>query len=296
MKTSRIIACGLALMVLFCFGCARKPDTSLGETKLAIPIYRITAPAKGKIIGLIIDKGEHIGRGQPLFAIASGDVDAKAKHAAEELAKAEAELKRLEIGSSTQVDPNELAKAREALSNTEAKVEKMNRLFAAGAVSKKQVNLATSELELARANYQALSDQSGRKLASPEAIKKQKEIVQALKQASLKTMAEQSRYEAIAPNAGVVIEKSANSGDEVEKDQTVLELLAQDECELMIELSSNAARKLENKQTTLIFKDKSSDLVFSGKLEKLEGNNMIVSVKLPTAIKQGSSVKIFVQE
>jgi len=296
MQIKTLIVWGLALIGLLSFGCVRKTDTSLGEIKLTIPTYTVSAPAKGKILGLIIEKNEHIGKGQPLFAIASDDVDNKVKNAAEELAKAEAELKRLEIGSSAQVNQSDLTSAKENLSKAEAKVEKMSRLLAEGAVSKKQASMAEAELAVAKANYQAMSGQTERQKASPEAIAKQKETIEALKQVNSKVLAEQAAYEAISPNAGIVIEKFANSGDVVEKNQTVLKLLAQDECEITIELSNNAVKKLDSKQTALVFKEKGSGLAFSGKIVKLEGNTLRVLVKLPTSIKQGASLQLYVQE
>ncbi|MDO4178986.1 MAG: HlyD family efflux transporter periplasmic adaptor subunit [Phascolarctobacterium sp.] len=296
MQLKKFLVCSLALISLFAFGCAKKNDTSLGEAKLNIPIYTINAPAKGKILGLILEKGEHIGKDQPLFAIANDDVDAKAKSTAEDLAKAEAELKRLEIGSTAMLSDSEIAAAKQAVDNAQAKANKMNSLLAQGAVSKRQAQTAEAELATARASYLAVSGQSAKLKASPEAIAKQKETVEALRSVNKKALEEQNAYESLAPNSCIVTEKLAKSGDEVEKDQPVLKLLAQDECELTFKISAKAKEKLTNKQITLVFKEKGSDLVFTGKLVKLDGDMLTALVKLPTGIKQGTNVEVFLQE
>ena len=296
MKFKKIVVCGLALMSMLAIGCAKKSDTNLGETKLTIPTYTIKAPAKGKILGLILEKGEHIGKDQPLFAIASDDVDAAVKLSAEELAKAEAELKRLEIGSSVQVSAGELASAQERVAKAEANASKMNRLLAAGAVSRKQAQQAEAELASARAGLNALSGQSEKQKASPEAIAKQKEIVEASKANNTKALEKQAAFEALAPNSCVVTEKLAKNGDEVEKDQPVLKLLAQDECEIQIKISSKAVEKLGDKNANLVFKEKGGELSFTGKVVRLEDDKLTALIKLPAGVKRDISVEINIQE
>lgn len=296
MQLKKLIVFGLTLACMVSFGCSKKTDSALGETKLTIPTYTIIAPAKGKILGLILEKGEHIGKGQPLFAIASDVVDAKVKNTAESLAKAEAELKRLEIGSTMQASQVELITAKEALSAAEAKAEKMNRLLAAGAVSKKQAQLADAELAVAQANYQAMAGQGERQKASPEEIAKQKEIVESLKAEKLKALQEQSAYEVLAPNSCIVTEKLAKNGDEIEKNQAVLKLLSQDECEIKVKLSDKAAEKLANKQANLLFKEKGTELTFTGKVIKLENSVLTALVKLPASVKKDINVQIYIQE
>lgn len=296
MQLKKLVVLGLTMACMFSFGCSKKSDTALGETKLTIPTYTINAPAKGKILGLILENGEHIGKDQPLFAIASDAVDAKVKNNAESLAKAEAELKRLEIGSTVQISQGELITAKEALTAAEAKAQKMNSLLAAGAVSKRQAQLADAELAAAQANYQAMAGQSERQKASPEEIAKQKEIVENLKGEKVKVLQEQSAYEALAPNSCIVTEKLAKNGDEVEKNQPVLKLLAQDECEVQIKLSEKAAEKLANKQVNLLFKEKATDLTFTGKVIKLENSVLTTLVKLPASVRKDINVQIYIQE
>lgn len=296
MKIKRIIMCGLVLTTFFSFGCAKKNDTSLGETKLIIPTYTINAPAKGKILGLILEKGEHIGKGQPLFAIASDEIDAKVKNTSEELVKAEAELKRLEIGSTLQVSTSELAIAKERVAKAEANAAKMNSLLVAGAVSRKQAQQAEAELASARAGLNALSGQSGKQKASPETIAKQKEVVKSIKENNEAALKKQSSYEALAPNSCVVTEKLVKNGDEVDKDQAVLKLLAQDECEVKIKLASKAIEKIKDKQANLVFKEKNGDITFTGKVTKIEDDIITALIKLPVNFKQDVDVQINIQE
>lgn len=61
-----------------------------GSGSVDIPAYKITAPAAGKILGLILESGERIGKGQPLFAIEQLELDAAVEDAATEAARADA--------------------------------------------------------------------------------------------------------------------------------------------------------------------------------------------------------------
>ena len=291
MKLTKLIICCLALLSLLSLGCA-KDNSNLGEAKLTIPTYIIKAPAKGKILGLILEEGEHIGKDQPLFAIASDEVDQKAKQAAESLAKAEAELKRMEVASTIKISEADLANAKADLDKAQAKADKMQRLLSLGGVSRKQAQQAEAELAGARAAYQAASTRGASLKASPEDIAKQKENISVLKEVNKKALTDQAAFESHSPNSCVVIQKLAKNGELVEKDQVVLKLLAQGECELKIPLTQEAKQKLGNFKGELIFKEKASNNAFLGKVLKVEDKYFTALVKLPANIKNNTPVNI----
>ena len=99
------------LYLLFCTfacalllgGCATQNDKSLGSAAISIPSYAIKAPSAGKIIGLISEKGERISKGQPLFAIENTKLDKQIKELKLQIAKSEADLKRMQQGTPTAV-------------------------------------------------------------------------------------------------------------------------------------------------------------------------------------------------
>ena len=68
MKKLLLLLCSM-LLVAGCGKPAATLPTVIGSGSVDIPAYKITAPAAGKILGLILESGERIGKGQPLFAI-----------------------------------------------------------------------------------------------------------------------------------------------------------------------------------------------------------------------------------
>lgn len=101
MKKLLLLFCSL-LLVTGCGKPAATLPTVIGSGSVDIPAYKITAPAAGKILGLILESGERIGKGQPLFAIEQPELDAAVEDAATEAARADAELTNLESGSGEQ--------------------------------------------------------------------------------------------------------------------------------------------------------------------------------------------------
>ena len=104
MKILKILCC-MAAVCLTAFslsGCSlQKADNSLGSGTISIPTYAVKAPTAGKLIGLISEKGERISKGQPLFAIGDAKLDKQVKDLATQVAKAEADLKRMQQGTPT---------------------------------------------------------------------------------------------------------------------------------------------------------------------------------------------------
>lgn len=296
MRINKLFVCILSVLSMLVAGCSKNSDRTLCETKLIIPTYTISAPAKGKILGLILEKGEHIGKGQPLFAIASAIVDQNVKTTSEQVAKAEAKLKKLEIGSAIQIDESEIAAARNRVDRAINNVNKMNSLFAAGAVSKKQAQQAERELDSAKADLSALIEQTERQKASPEEIEKQKKALEEVKIRNVKALEKQAAFEAFAPSSCVVMEKFANNGDEVEKDQAVLNLLAQDECETKIKLNSKEIEKVNAGKKDLVFRAKERDMVFTGKVITVKDDTITVLVKLPSGLTKDINVWVEFQE
>ena len=70
MKKLLLLFCSL-LLVAGCGKPAATLPTVIGSGSVDIPAYKITAPAAGKILGLILESGERIGKGQPLLQLNS---------------------------------------------------------------------------------------------------------------------------------------------------------------------------------------------------------------------------------
>ena len=132
MKKLLLLFCSL-LLVAGCGKPAATLPTVIGSGSVDIPAYKITAPAAGKILGLILESGERIGKGQPLFAIEQPELDAAVEDAATEAARADAELTNLESGSGEQAiaaADYSLQSAESSYQAAEQNYQKMASLYA----------------------------------------------------------------------------------------------------------------------------------------------------------------------
>ena len=69
------------LIMLFSAACKNETKApALGSGSVYFTVYDITAPAEGQILGLILEKGDRIGKEQPLFAIDDKQLAEEIKH------------------------------------------------------------------------------------------------------------------------------------------------------------------------------------------------------------------------
>ena len=179
MKKLLLLFCSL-LLVAGCGKPAATLPTVIGSGSVDIPAYKITAPAAGKILGLILESGERIGKGQPLFAIEQPELDAAVEDAATEAARADAELTNLESGSGEQAiaaADYSLQSAESSYQAAEQNYQKMASLYAQNAIARIKVEQAQAALAAAEANLEAAKAHQTRLTAkaSPEAIEQQKQ-------------------------------------------------------------------------------------------------------------------------
>ncbi len=177
MKKLLLLFCSL-LLVAGCGKPAATLPTVIGSGSVDIPAYKITAPAAGKILGLILESGERIGKGQPLFAIEQPELDAAVEDAATEAARADAELTNLESGSGEQAiaaADYSLQSAESSYQAAEQNYQKMASLYAQNAIARIKVEQAQAALATAEANLEAAKAHQTRLTAkaSPEAIEQQ---------------------------------------------------------------------------------------------------------------------------
>ena len=87
------------LLLLFCLlvtAACSKPQTTEKSIRLKgkteAVLYTVKAPVDGEVRGLILEPGERIRKGQPLFGLGTQDENPEVGKAAAELAKAQARL------------------------------------------------------------------------------------------------------------------------------------------------------------------------------------------------------------
>ena len=294
MKIIKLICMLFACSALFLVsGCSSQADKTLGSAELNVPTYAVKAPAAGKILGLISEKNERISKGQPLFAIENTQLDKQVKDIATQVAKAEADLKRMEQGTPTAAPAGDLSLAQANVAAAQQKAAKMNSLLAQGAVSRSQAQAAQEELSRATAQLQAAAQVSiSVKPASPEQIDAQKKLVEQLKKQQAELLKKQQENEALSPCTGVITELSAANNTTAQKDQVILQIKATDSCTLTLNVSSTQAQSLQNGMPVNL-KAANTHAPFVGKITAIDGTKItITSEKKPEDLQAGAKVEV----
>ncbi len=294
MKFCKVICILSAFLVLFAAGgCTPQGSNALGSTTLSVPTYAVKAPAAGKLLGLISEKGERISKGQPLFAVSANAVDSKVKDVTTQLAKAEADLKRMEVGTSAPVPAGDLAAAQANVAAAQQKAAKMNSLLAQGAVSRNQAQAAQNELVAATLALQAASSTAVQtKPAAPEQIAAQKKLVEQLKQQQAASLAQQQQNEGVSPCTGIITELAAKNNDNVQKDQVILHIKSTTSCSLTLNVSAAKAKELQKGQGVSI-KAEAVPAPFAGKISAIDGSKItITSDNKPEDLADGTKVEV----
>ena len=258
-KYKRILVLTFSLILgtvfLLLAGCSRQTRQTVHlQGKVEAVTTTLQAPAAGKVQGLIVEKGDRIRKGEPLFGVADGTGTSVPGKAAQELAKAQAELRRAQAGGSA-VDRAAAAAAVQSavadLQTASATYQKMNRLYAIGGVSRRQLEQSAQNLTAAQnrlAAAQAELNQAQRTPpADPAALQAK---VKTLKEA-YEREAEQSANEVKAPFTGLVGELKARNGATVRQGQPVLTLTSTAECYLRIPQSVRDSRLETGRTVTL---------------------------------------------
>lgn len=269
-------------------------NKNLGSAEITIPTYTIKAPAAGKILGLISEKRERISKGQPLFAIEDTKLDKQVKDAAAQVAKAEADLKRMQQGTPTAtVNTMDTSLAQANVAAAQQKAAKMNSLLAQGAVSRSQAQAAQEELARATAQLQAASQVIvSVKPASPEQIEAQKKLITQLKAQHQALLKKQQENEAQSPCTGIITELSGVNNTVAQKDQVILQIKATDSCTMTLNVSSTQAKELQ-KGAKVNIKTSNIPAPFVGQISAIEGTKVtITSDKKPEDLKDGAKVEI----
>ena len=128
--------CMLLLVCLILTAACGNPRTTEKNIRLQgkteAVLYTVRAPVDGEIRGLILDVGERIRKGQPLFGLGTQDENPEVEKAATELAKAQARLNNAAQGNSEASRASAasvLQSARSQVQRAEQNYNKMQRLY-----------------------------------------------------------------------------------------------------------------------------------------------------------------------
>ena len=145
------------LLLLFCLilttACSKPRTTEKSirfHGKTEAVLYTVTAPVDGEVRGLILETGDRIRKGQPLFGLGTQDENPEVGKAAAELAKAQARLNNASQGNSEASRASAAAamqNARSEVQNAEQNYNKMQRLYNVGGISRNRMQQAQRNLE-----------------------------------------------------------------------------------------------------------------------------------------------------
>lgn len=281
------------LILAFCAACKNNTDVpALGSGRVYFTVYGITAPAEGKILGLILQKGDRIGKEQPLFAIADEQLDAEIKQAAADAARAEAELKVMQNGQERPASAAGIAAAQQRYEQAAVQEEKMAALYKIGAVARRQYEAASAAKAAAQAAMNAAQNSGTTVKASPEAVAQKQEELQNLQKKYNALLQKQLALETESPCTGIVAEKYFNAGDTAAAGAKVLSIRDLENCSADIKIPAAAAQNLKPGQK-ITARAAGINKTFNGTIAKIENGTVTVNIDNTSLdLEEGTEVTI----
>lgn len=285
----------LAILIPLLAACKNDSSTpALGSGSVYFPVYQITAPADGKILGLILQKGDRIGQGQPLFAVDDQQLAAEIKEAATAAARTEAEIKAMQNGQGRADNTAAVAAAQQQYEQAAAQEAKMAALYKQGAIARRQYEAASAAKAAAEAAISAAQSAGQPVKASPEAIAEKQKLLEEQQQKYHALLQKQLALEEESPCTGIVTEKYLNAGDDAASGQQVLAIRDLENCSAVIKISAQAAQNLKVGQS-ITARAGSLNKNFNGSIAKIEGTEVTVNIDNTSLdLKEGMEISVTV--
>jgi HlyD family secretion protein len=293
------------LLLLFCLiltaACSNPRTTEKNirlQGKTEAVLYTVKAPVDGEIRGLILETGERIRKGQPLFGLGTQDENPEVGKAAAELAKAQARLNNASQGNSEASRASAAAalqSARSEVQNAEQNYNKMQRLYNVGGISRNRMQQAQRDLESARAGLaaaQARYEQVTRAY-TPEELAGLEQQVQKNRTAYDAAILTVEGSEIASPATGTVQQVWVKNGVSVKKEQPVMQILSATDCTIKVTSAVTDSRLAEGMEATVTAAG--SKKGFPAVIRKIEQNTVtLFSGKKPEELPEGASVEIVI--
>ena len=285
----------LAILILALTACKSSSTTpALGSGSVYFPVYQITAPADGKILGLILEKGDRIGQEQPLFAVDDQQLAAEIKEAATDAARTEAEIKAMQNGQNRADNTAAVAAAQQQYEQAAAQEAKMASLYKQGAIARRQYEAASAAKAAAQAALSAAQSAGQPVKASPETIAEKQKLLEEQQQKYHALLQKQLALEEESPCTGIVTEKYLNAGDTAAAGQQVLAIRDLENCSAVIKISAQAAQNLKVGQS-ITARAGNINKNFNGSIAKIEGTDVTVNIDNTSLdLKEGMEVSVTV--
>jgi HlyD family secretion protein len=187
---------------------------------------QIGSELSGRLKSVFVEEGDAIHRGQVLAELENADYRAQVESARADVAEKEATLRKVINGARRQERDEAWSSVNEAkavMVNAQAELQRRQELFAAGVVSREELDRYKSDADVAKAKYQSAVEQHS--LVDDHAREEDRSIAEANLQLAQAQLAEaQARYEKTfirSPIDGTVLRKHHRSGESVSNSSTV---------------------------------------------------------------------------
>ena len=292
----------LLLASLILAAACSKPKTTEKSIRLQgkteAVLYTVKAPVDGEIRGLILDIGERIRKGQPLFGLGTQDENPEVEKAATELAKSQARLNNASQGNSEASRASAAAalqNARNEVQSAEQNYNKMQRLYNVGGISRNRLQQAQLNLESARAGLaaaQARYEQVSRAY-TPEELAEMEQQVQKNRTAYDAAILTVEGSEIVSPSTGIVRQIWVKNGEAVKKEQPVMQILSATDCTILIRSKTAEPRLAEGMEAVITAAG--SKKTFLAVIRKIEQNTVtLFSSQKPEEVAEGTTVEVAV--
>ena len=250
----------------------------------------------GEIRGLILDTGERIRKGQPLFGLGTQDENPEVEKAATELAKSQARLNNASQGNSEASRASAAAvlqSARNEVQSAEQNYNKMQRLYKVGGISRNRMEQAQRDLESARAGLaaaQARYEQVSRAY-TPEELAEMEQQVQKNRTAYDAAILTVEGSEIVSPSTGIVRQIWVKNGEAVKKEQPVMQILSATDCTIIINSKIVDPRLTEGMEASVTVTGNKK--AFPAVIRKIENNTLtLFSSQKPEELAEGTTVEV----
>jgi ABC exporter DevB family membrane fusion protein len=168
-----VLTLGLTASVIFARGTQAKrnqitktaPSTEFliaaaGRVEPGSEDIKLASQLNGKLISVLVEEGDSVKAGQVLAQLENSDYRAQAESAAAEVQQKEAELRKVINGARAQERSeawSSVEEARAVMNNAQSEMERRQKLFAAGVISREEADRYAKEYDVAKARYDEMS-------------------------------------------------------------------------------------------------------------------------------------------
>ncbi len=212
---------------------AAEAQTSSGPTLIAGPgrvepsseDIKIGSELSGKLKSVNVEEGDAIRRGQVLAVLENDDYLAQVKSAEADLSAKDAALRKVLNGARSQERAEAWSSVREAqavMDNARSEMDRRQKLFAAGVISREEAERYSREYDVAKAKYQEASEHHS--LVDDQAREEDRSLAAAnLQLAKAQLQEAQARYQKTfirSPIDGTLLRKHHRNGESVSNSST----------------------------------------------------------------------------